>query len=127
MKWLVAGPRGLTDWHFVWSQLNRIVELHGKPTAVVHGNAKGIDLCAGAWAKHNKILVITYAADWKTFGKGAGIIRNEFMLEHEKPEVVVAFQPKDSDTRGTQDTIKRTESRIAKGQNIALYVCRPTV
>ena len=49
-----------------------------------------------------------FPADWDTYGKQAGFIRNIQMLD-EKPDLVIAFQKNAS--RGTQHTINEARKR----------------
>jgi hypothetical protein len=49
-----------------------------------------------------------YAADWKQYGKRAGILRNLQMLD-QRPDLVLAFQRNGS--RGTQHTIDEARKR----------------
>ncbi len=60
-------------------------------TCLVHGGAHGADMVAGAWARLNNIEQRVYKPDWKTHGKAAGIMRNDEMLNIEKPDMVLAF------------------------------------
>ena len=59
--------------------------------AVVHGNAQGADRMAGEWAKKRGIPVIAVDANWGYYGRGAGPIRNGWMLELIKIDYVLAF------------------------------------
>lgn len=59
-------------------------------TEVIEGGARGVDRAARHWAKANGIKCTTVPADWTTYGKSAGPIRNKEMLRM-KPDLVVAF------------------------------------
>jgi len=59
--------------------------------AVMHGGAKGADEGAGRWAESEGIKPLVFQANWKRDGKAAGPIRNRRMLEHGKPDLVIAF------------------------------------
>lgn len=72
---------------------------------VIHGNARGADKLAGKWAERQGIKVTVFKADWNKYGKAAGIIRNQEMLEQGNPTVVVAFPG----GNGTQDMIRRAK------------------
>ncbi|MDX5369230.1 MAG: DUF2493 domain-containing protein [Alphaproteobacteria bacterium] len=48
-------------------------------TAVVCGCATGIDTSGAGWAWQRGIPIIFYRADWDTYGKAAGMIRNAQM------------------------------------------------
>jgi hypothetical protein len=58
---------------------------------IVHGAARGADLLAEAWAKANEIPYFGIPAEWKKYGKAAGMKRNRAMLQFAKPTCVVAF------------------------------------
>lgn len=59
---------------------------------VIHGAADGVDTQAMIAAQTVPgVTHSPYAADWATHGGQAGPIRNIRMLEHGKPDLVVAF------------------------------------
>ena len=60
-------------------------------SCLVHGAAHGADTLAGEWAKIRGVPVEVYPAEWTTFGRAAGPIRNKRMLVQGKPDSVVAF------------------------------------
>lgn len=70
---------------------------------IVHGGARGADSIADRWAKRNHISVKPHPADWDRFQKAAGPIRNQEMLDEEKPDLVIAFPG----GRGTADMVSR--------------------
>src|SRR5690606_3743671 len=51
--------------------------------------------------------VLEFPADWDTYGKSAGHIRNQQMLDEGKPDLVIAFPTNKS--RGTYDMINRAK------------------
>lgn len=57
---------------------------------VIHGGASGADRLAARWADVNNIQTIVFPANWKQ-GRKAGPIRNQFMLDESKPDLVLAF------------------------------------
>ena len=90
MRVLVCGGRDFSDSKFLNEVLDELND--GRPIEVlIHGNAKGADYLAGVWARMNWVKEISCPADWNAHGKSAGPIRNRFMLERHKPELVVAF------------------------------------
>jgi len=52
---------------------------------------------------------MSFPADWKSYGKGAGPIRNQLMLDEGKPDLVLAFHNDISSSRGTADMIRRAK------------------
>lgn len=95
MKLLVCGGRRFGKWATLKAEIEK---LHAeKPiTLLIEGGAKGADRLAREWAKQAGIPVQTFEADWTTYGKGAGPIRNEQMLREGKPDFVLAFPTADS-------------------------------
>jgi hypothetical protein len=100
MKVLVTGGREYSDSSCVYRYLTQL-----KPTAVIHGAATGADSLADAWAKHYAVPVTRYPADWRTHGRAAGPIRNQAMLDCERPDAVLAFPG----GKGTADMVRRAE------------------
>jgi hypothetical protein len=54
---------------------------------------------AGLWRTQNKVSGKTYPADWDGYGRRAGPIRNQKMLDTERPDLVLAFHPAGPGTR----------------------------
>ena len=48
-----------------------------------------------------------FPADWKTFGKAAGPIRNRKMLDEGLPDVVIAFHEDIERSKGTKNMISQ--------------------
>jgi hypothetical protein len=108
MRWLIAGSRSWDAKRAMFATLDHMVESHGKPDEVIHGGAKGADTFAGEWAKARNIPVTVYLADWSQYGKAAGIIRNNKMLDT-SPDVVILFM--NGVSRGTKHTLAGAQSR----------------
>lgn len=90
MKVLVCGGRAFDDQKFVFLTLNRLDR--EKPiTEIIEGGATGADTCARNWAKHYGVKCTTVKADWASYGKSAGPIRNKLMADLH-PNLVVAFK-----------------------------------
>lgn len=86
MRVLVCGGRNYADQQRVSDVLLEI-----GATYIIHGMAAGADDLADNWAHANHVNVMPFPADWGTFGKAAGPIRNAKMLRDGKPQLVVAF------------------------------------
>jgi YspA, cpYpsA-related SLOG family len=117
---LVCGGRDFTDYQFLANELDKIVfnrewiisSDDGNWLAnviVIHGGAKGADSCADRWAVSNWTGLEIYKADWYKYGKRAGPIRNQIMLNKGKPDLVVAFPTPSS--RGTWDMVRRSQKK----------------
>lgn len=70
---------------------------------IIHGACPtGADRWADEWAVVNWTGLEEYPADWNTYGRAAGPIRNKQMLTEGKPDIVFAFKG----GRGTANMIK---------------------
>ena len=74
---------------------------------VIEGEARGADRMAGQFARARGLEVESYPARWEKFGRAAGVIRNQQMLDEGRP-TRVAFAHRDLDrSRGTADMVRR--------------------
>lgn len=80
------------------------------PITIIQGGAKGADFLAKCLAKYHEITVEEYPANWKSYGKSAGNIRNQQMLDEGKPDLVVALPG----GRGTADMVNRAKKAGVK-------------
>ncbi len=60
-------------------------------TKIIQGGQTGADTLADEWATKNNIFSKSYNADWTTYGKAAGPIRNRQMIREGKPNFIIAF------------------------------------
>ena len=124
MKILVCGGRDYKDKDAMFRTLYNLCDLcycwgvphedgNNLPTniKIISGMARGADQLAIDWAIVNWTQFKGYPADWKTNGKAAGPIRNQQMLDEEKPHLIVAFPG----GRGTADMVNRAK---AQGYNV---------
>lgn len=100
---------------------------HVQPFTVIEGKCPygGADAVAEWWALHSPLHAYPgdednycavhhepYPADWDQFGKAAGAIRNQRMLDEGKPTIVLAFKDAFDWTfkhGGTEDMVKRSK------------------
>lgn len=106
-KVLVCGSRDWTDSSRIFDALKTIRFLNG-PFTVIHGGAKGADRIAGFCARKLGLDVQEYPANWSTYGKKAGYLRNREMAE-QNPVLVLAFQKNNS--TGTQMMVDIAQER----------------
>lgn len=89
---LCFGGRAFVDTRMVDRALSQLPTiLGGAPFAIVHGGARGADTLCGEWAKARGIPVARVDADWDFYGKKAGPIRNQWMLEFFQPTYAIGF------------------------------------
>ena len=125
MKVLVCGGRDYSDMTTLRRTLDRLHAEHGF-TTLIHGAARGADSLAGQWARHTGISVQEFPARWRehdrncgyscrrnSYCRRAGFRRNEAMLHHGRPDLVVAF-PGGSGTQGMVD--------LARGASVETIV-----
>ena len=113
MKVLVTGSRlWRADSTIQKSKIYKVLdELHrDQPITLLITGAEplGADRCAGDWAHKMGVPLAEYPAEWNRYGKSAGPLRNQWMLDFSAPDLVVAF-PADAG-RGTQDMMRRAEA-----------------
>lgn len=79
-RYLVCGGRDFNDWQYMQSKLEQLLKIEWM-FVLVHGDCRGADRLAAGWAKWKELIVEAYPADWNTYGKAAGGIRNQEMLD----------------------------------------------
>lgn len=102
---LVCGSREFDNWQLMLETMAPYQEIEN--LTIIEGEAKGADFLARVWAKYLGKTIEAYPADWKTYGKAAGPIRNKEMLLKGRPNLVIAFLSKGS--IGTKDMIKQAK------------------
>lgn len=98
MRVLVCGGRDFQE-NYV---LTRVLDTFDI-TVLIEGGATGADQLARAWALSNRVPNETYKANWARYGKAAGPLRNQRMLDEGKPDTVIAFPG----GKGTADMVRR--------------------
>jgi hypothetical protein len=100
---LVCGGRDFNDRNLLINTLDRLCDERGwnmepapdgnylPDVLIISGKARGADTLAIDWAVVNWQPVEEYPAQWDQYGKRAGYIRNQQMLDEGKPDIVVAF------------------------------------
>jgi hypothetical protein len=104
---LVTGGRDYDRTATVFRELDFLLRSHGEVT-VIEGGARGADRIARQWCANcsgGHVECEDFNADWKRFGKAAGAIRNQEMLDS-GVDLVLAFPG----GRGTADMVKRAKS-----------------
>jgi hypothetical protein len=103
MRVIFCGSR---DWADVQT-IKQAMRTHLKPgDVVIHGAARGADTIAATLARGAGLEVVPFQAEWSVYGKSAGPIRNQRMLDLGRPQLVIAFMTSPT-SRGTMDMIKK--------------------
>lgn len=120
MRILICGDR---KWENQWSISIYLQKLpKNQDTIIIHGKAKGADSLAGLIASTLDMKVIEYPANWKRYGRAAGMIRNQQMLDEGKPKLVVYFHNDLDNSKGTKDMVNRA---IKAGIPVVNGTCPP--
>lgn len=126
---LVCGSRDWEEWQVVHAVLDGLWQtwsvthactgggsftvIHGGQSAVIDGKRVGADYAAETWTSSpmhdpDTVTVLPFPAHWETYGRAAGPIRNQRMLDEGRPEVVWAFVTKPlPESRGTYDMVQQ--------------------
>lgn len=78
-----------------------------KSITLIHGGARGADTLAARAAEERGWQIGEYKADWSKYGKSAGHIRNQRMIDDEQPILCVAYLIPELPCRGTRDMMQR--------------------
>jgi hypothetical protein len=90
LRTLVCGGRDFTNRNRLFDTLdwwNCEVGI----TFIIHGGAMGADTLAGEWAKSRNIPQIVFRPDWNKYGRAAGPLRNQRMIDEGRPDFAVIF------------------------------------
>lgn len=100
MKLLVTGGRRNFDFHLFRDAISKLPQ---RPTVIIHGGAEGTDTHADIYGKLEGIFVVRIDALWKYHGYGAGLKRNQAMLDIMHPDYCLAMPG----GNGTKDMVQR--------------------
>lgn len=113
MRVLVCGGRDFTDYQLLCNEMDKLPLDENQPITIIAGEARGADALAKRYAEECSWDYEGYPADWNTYGKGAGPIRNRQMLVEGVPGLVIAFPG----GKGTENMISQ-----AKAANVPTVV-----
>lgn len=95
MRVIVCGSRDynrITPMYPLLNGLSQPLISLGFEFVVISGAANGADSLAADWAERTiGATSLEFPAQWNVYGKRAGYIRNQQMLDEGKPDLVVAF------------------------------------
>jgi hypothetical protein len=102
MKVLVCGSRHYQNYQRILACIRGL-----DVSLVIAGGCRGADTLAVLAARECGFRYVEYPADWQRFGRSAGPIRNQKMLDSGKPDFVLAFHEDLTSSRGTRDMLSR--------------------
>lgn len=112
MKTIIAGSRNIEEYQAI---LDAIEASGFEITEVISGGAKGVDSLGERYGTEKGIPVKVFPADWESYGRKAGIMRNKEMAAY--AEALIAVW--DGNSPGTYNMIAEAQSRKLK-----VYVLR---
>lgn len=98
MRIVIAGGRDFTNTGMAFICLEPLVRAGD---IIISGHASGADHIGELYAEKHELECELYPADWKTYGRAAGPIRNEQMAK--VADKLIAFW--DGKSRGTRSMI----------------------
>lgn len=111
MKVLICGSRSINDPAVV---AQAVAKSGMKPTHIVSGGARGVDILARFFARSKGIELTEYIADWDRYGKRAGYLRNCVMVG--AADAVIAVW--DGESPGTKHSI---DYATARGKKVFVF------
>lgn len=103
MKLAIIGSRTFNNYELLCKEIDELKVFYEINT-IISGGAIGADTLGKSYAQEHNIPLIVYPADWKKYGKSAGMIRNQYIIND--CDYVIAFW--DGVSRGTKDSIRKT-------------------
>lgn len=123
MKLAIVGSRNFNDRFLMAEYLAVFATAYSKDgyseeppdIEIISGGAKGADSLGERFAKIYRMPVTIFKPDWDKYGKSAGFIRNQTIVDN--CDIVLAFW--DGKSKGTQDTINKAKK--AKKPTFIIY------
>jgi predicted Rossmann fold nucleotide-binding protein DprA/Smf involved in DNA uptake len=113
---IIAGSREFNNYELLKEVCDKALEnrvSEGYKITIVSGHAKGADSLGEQYAKERGYDLKIYEAEWKRFGKRAGMLRNKKMAEI--GIALIAFFAEGAESSGTKNMVK-----IAKEKNLII-------
>lgn len=116
---IIAGSRDLTDYEIVRETMRRLIDEGLQVDEVISGSAPGADTLGERWAHEHDVSLVRFEADWETYKRRAGPMRNAKMAAYasEGEEGVLVAFPRASGSPGTESMI-----RAAKREGLEIHV-----
>lgn len=102
MKTIIAGSRTIEDYDIIKKNIELAIIKGITITEIVSGHARGVDLMGERYAQENGIKLTIFKAKWVKYGRSAGMIRNQEMVDY--ADAMIAIY--DGKSKGTKQAIK---------------------
>ena len=117
MKIIIAGSRTFTDYKKLKKICDQILQDQTDIEIVSGSCYKGADKLGEQYAKEKGYKLTQFPANWKSYGKAAGPIRNEQMANY--ADTLIAFW--DGKSKGTKHMVEVAKSYNLKIIDTAFY------
>ena len=113
IKILITGDRNWKDHIVIGEAILRAVKESNivnsaHEVTIVHGGARGADTIAGEIGEQFGFKVRRMPAQWEKYGRAAGPIRNQQMLDENKDiDICLSFHHNLELSKGTRDMVNR--------------------
>jgi len=107
---IVAGSRSFEDYGLLKATVDGVLQgTRREMVEIVSGGAKGADTLGEVYARERGLVCRRFPAPWKTWGKRAGPVRNEWMANFASKEkgVLIAFWTGQKTHSGTYDMMQQ--------------------
>lgn len=111
---------GSRDWPFPEMVQRAVQDLHAKHGAqlvIVSGGARGVDRYAVEVAQGLGIRCIVHKPDWDLWGRSAGFVRNQYIVDDADEMIAFHFQK----SRGTWDSVNKAHDKGIPVNHIEVY------
>lgn len=106
LRIIIAGGRDFSNYDLLKETVNRFLSDYNDEPCIICGKAKGADTLGEKFAKEHGYKIRYFPADWGTYGKAAGFVRNIEMAEN--ADALIAFwNGKSSGTKHMIETAKK--------------------
>ena len=115
IKLAIVGSRTFNDYNFLEEQINNKYK-NNIIKCIISGGAVGVDKLAEKYVEKHLIPIIVHLPEWNKYGKSAGYIRNQLIVND--ADIIVAFW--DGISKGTKISIDlaRKSNKVVEIINI---------
>ncbi len=104
IKVIIAGGRNFDDFNKLCQVCDEFLQIQNN-VEIVSGAYKGADLLGEKYAAERNFSIRQFPADWRRYGKSAGLKRNTEMAAY--ADALIAFW--DGESKGTKHMIELAE------------------
>lgn len=119
LRIIVAGSRTFNDYDLLETALLDYLKENNNDVTIISGAARGADQLGERFARQHGYNLKCFPAQWDTYGRSAGPIRNKEMAKYAAEECGVLFAFWDEKSRGTKSMIE-----LAKKYGLEVHVVR---